>query len=55
MPVQLQLLEDEERNIRRLTWSRLPELARREVVDLLAKLLMKCARHESPGIEELKE
>ncbi len=42
MPVQLRLLDDEPASRGLLVWSQLPETVRRELIELLAKLLLEC-------------
>jgi hypothetical protein len=50
MPVQLRLL-DETRSRRSSVWSQLPEQVRRELVGLLAKLLLECVQDTPRNVE----
>ena len=55
MPVQLRLLDDEPGRRGSLVWSQLPETVRRELIELLAKLLLESVRSGPRKMEDDNE
>jgi len=55
MPVQLRLLDDEPGSRGSLVWSQLPETVHRELIELLAKLLLECAQSRPGKVEDNNE
>jgi hypothetical protein len=55
MPVQLRLLDDEPQRCGSLVWSQLPETVRRELIELLAKLLLESVRSGPRKVEGTNE